>query len=291
MSIKSNGDSTTPVTGSGGDAGFETIIKPADETVMGSVVLQNDDDFIFTPKINTDYEVHLYLFVDGTTAGGFKWNFTFPTGTTGWNGGIRALNSANDLSDISSEDFAIDLTGSVDTANDIIVPITVLFRVGSTLGPIRLQWAQSVGTGACIVKENSFMVVREIGAGGGGNGSVAQNYTVGVTIDGEGAVPSTGQKGYRSIPVTGTIVSARLLADQSGSAVVDVWLDTFANYPPIDADSITASAPPTISSDDNSEDTTLTGWTIAVTAGDVLGFNLDSITTIERVTLELEIAP
>ena len=122
-------------------------------------------------------------------------------------------------------------------------------------------------------------------------GAGSQNYTVGVTIDGEAAVPSTGQKGYRSIPVTGTIVSARLLADQVGDAVMDVWLDTFGNYPPIVADTITAAAKPTISSDDNSEDTTLTGWTTAVVAGDVLGFNLDSITTIQRITLELEIAP
>lgn len=123
---------------------------------------------------------------------------------------------------------------------------------------------------------------------GGGSSGV---YTVGVTIDGLGDVPSTGQKGYRSIPVTGTIISARLLADQDGDAVMDVWLDTFGNYPPTVADTITASAKPTISSDDNSEDTTLTGWTTAVTAGDVLGFNLDSIDTIQRITLELEIEP
>ena len=119
----------------------------------------------------------------------------------------------------------------------------------------------------------------------------AQAYTVGITVDGAGSVFSTGVKGYRSIPVTGTIQSARLLADQTGSVVIDVWKDTFANYPPTDADSITASAPPTISSDDNSEDTTLTGWTTSVTAGDVLGFNVDSVTDIQRVTLELEILP
>lgn len=120
--------------------------------------------------------------------------------------------------------------------------------------------------------------------------SVGQTYTLGITIDGAGAVFSTGVKGYRSIPVTGTIVSARLLADQVGDVVIDVWMDTFANYPPDVADSITAAAPPTISSDDSSEDTTLTGWTTAVVAGDVLGFNVDSVTTITRVTLELEIS-
>jgi len=114
-------------------------------------------------------------------------------------------------------------------------------------------------------------------------------YKVGVTVDGAGAVVTTGQKGYSTIPVTGTITKARLLADQVGSLVFDVWKDVFANYPPTVADTITASAKPTLSSDDASEDITLTGWTTAVTAGDVLGFNVDSATTITRITLELEI--
>jgi hypothetical protein len=112
-------------------------------------------------------------------------------------------------------------------------------------------------------------------------------YTVGITVDGAGSVITTGVKGYRSIPVTGTIVSARVLASQSGSIVFDIWKDTYANYPPTVADTITASAKPTLSSATKAEDTTLTGWTTAVTAGDVLGFNVDSVTTITRATLEL----
>jgi len=122
-----------------------------------------------------------------------------------------------------------------------------------------------------------------------GNTGNLSIYKVGVTVDGSGSVISTGQKGYTTIPVTGTITKIRLLADQSGSVVIDVWKDAFANYPPTVADTITASAKPTLSSADNVEDTTLTGWTTSVTAGDVLGFNVDSVTTITRVTLELEI--
>jgi hypothetical protein len=122
-------------------------------------------------------------------------------------------------------------------------------------------------------------------------GGSAQNYTVGITIDGGGSALTTGLKGFRSIPVTGTIVSARLLGDVVGSVVIDVWKDVFANFPPTNADSITAAAPPTLAAAQSSEDTTLTGWTTAVTAGDVLGFNVDSAATLTRVTLELEIQP
>jgi hypothetical protein len=80
-----------------------------------------------------------------------------------------------------------------------------------------------------------------------------------------------------------------MLADQSGSAVVNVWKDTYANYPPTVADKITSSAPPTLSSATTSDDTTLTGWTTSITAGDTLRFNLDSITTITRVVLILTV--
>lgn len=110
-----------------------------------------------------------------------------------------------------------------------------------------------------------------------------------ITIEGGGVAITTGIKGYRSFPVVGTITAVRMLADQSGSIVVDIWKDTYANYPPTVADTITAAAKPTITTALKSEDTTLTGWTTAVAAGDVFGFNVDSATTITRLTLELTI--
>lgn len=113
--------------------------------------------------------------------------------------------------------------------------------------------------------------------------------TAGITIDGGGSTITTGVKGYIEIPFAGTIVQATLLADQSGSIVIDVWKDTYANYPPTDADSITAAAPPTISTATKSQDSTLTGWTTSITAGDILGFNVDSVTTITQATLILKI--
>ena len=80
-----------------------------------------------------------------------------------------------------------------------------------------------------------------------------------------------------------------MLADQSGSAVVDIWKDTYASYPPTGADSITASAKPTISAATKSEDATLTGWATSISAGDTLRFNVDSASTITRLTLILTV--
>lgn len=112
---------------------------------------------------------------------------------------------------------------------------------------------------------------------------------VSIVIDGGGAAISTGIVADLTIPYDGEIVQVDTLADQTGSIVIDIWKDTYANFPPTDADSITASAVPTISSGTKDQDTTLTGWTTAVSAGDILRFNVDSCSTITRVTLTLKI--
>lgn len=119
--------------------------------------------------------------------------------------------------------------------------------------------------------------------------SSANTRAITFTIDGGGSVPSTGVKGDISVPYAATITGVRMLADQSGSAVIDIWKDTYANYPPTIADTITASALPTITTATKSQDTTLTGWTTSISAGDTLRFNLNSISTITRVVLILTV--
>ena len=116
-----------------------------------------------------------------------------------------------------------------------------------------------------------------------------------VSVDGRqglisGTITSaTGVKGYVRIPYSGTITKVTLLADVSGSIVVDIWKDTYANYPPTVADTITASAKPTLSSATKYEDSTLTGWTKTITAGDVLAFNVDSSATLTSVQILIEV--
>jgi hypothetical protein len=91
------------------------------------------------------------------------------------------------------------------------------------------------------------------------------------------------------VPFACDITGVTVLGDVSGSIVIDIWKDTYANFPPTDADTITASAPPTISSSTKSQDTTLTGWTVSIAAGDVLRFNVDSVTDITRAMLSLSV--
>lgn len=120
-------------------------------------------------------------------------------------------------------------------------------------------------------------------------GASANPITVGVTVDGGGSAITTGIKGYIQCPVTGTITKWTLLGDQSGSVEFDVFLDAFGAALP--TTSIVAAAPPALTADVTGTDSTLTGWSTTVTAGDVFGFEVVSAATLERVTLQIEVAP
>lgn len=111
-------------------------------------------------------------------------------------------------------------------------------------------------------------------------------YSVaGITIDGGASTPVTGSKGYLEIPFACTITGWSLIADQSGSAQITVKKCANGSFPT--TASIVASAPPAIAGAQKAESTALTGWTTAIAAKDILEFNLDSATTVQRLTLEL----
>lgn len=114
--------------------------------------------------------------------------------------------------------------------------------------------------------------------------------TITFVLDGGGLVLTAGPKNPTlRIPFNCIITSVVLLAGKSGSIVVDIWKDTLANYLPTVADSITASAKPTITSDTNSEDTILTGWTTAIAEGDILKCNIDSISAFTWCSVVLNV--
>jgi hypothetical protein len=108
-----------------------------------------------------------------------------------------------------------------------------------------------------------------------------------------GANIATGFSGVLVVPWACTITQVTLLsadpAITSGSIVIDIWKDTYANYPPTVADTITASAKPTITSGIKSQDAVLTGWTTTIAAGDILAFNVDSVTALKRVRVDLQV--
>ena len=107
-------------------------------------------------------------------------------------------------------------------------------------------------------------------------------------FDEGGSALSTGVKGYIEVPFDCSVLGWSLLGDQSGSIVVDIWKDIFANYPPTNADTITNGNEPTVSTATNAKDVDLGDWTTqGINRGEILGFNIDSNTSFTLVTLSL----
>jgi hypothetical protein len=108
-----------------------------------------------------------------------------------------------------------------------------------------------------------------------------------LVIDGGGSAITTGVKLDVEVPYAMQLVSWTLLADQAGAIKIDVWRDTYANYPPTDADSLTNAHEPEIAaSGAKAQDTDLSDWTdTTLDAGDTLRLNVDSCTTIQRASL------
>jgi hypothetical protein len=117
--------------------------------------------------------------------------------------------------------------------------------------------------------------------------------TITWVIDGGGVAIATGARDVVTVPFTCTIKKWRILSSDdsitSGSIVIDLWKDTYANFPPTVADTIAAAAKPTVVTDIKAEDATLTGWTIAITAGDIIRANVDSASGFIKVRLEVEV--
>lgn len=106
-------------------------------------------------------------------------------------------------------------------------------------------------------------------------------------IDGGTGITTGAKKAYTRAPYDGTITGWEIVADVSGSIVLDVWKAAYASFPPTVANTITASAKPTLSSAQKNTSTTLTGWTTTVTKGDYLEVNVDSVSTVAKIVLNL----
>ena len=114
-----------------------------------------------------------------------------------------------------------------------------------------------------------------------------------IVLDGGGIALSTGVKVHLEVPFACRIKRATLLADQTGSIVVDIYKSEYSTYnPPTHpavSDKITGSTPPTISAGIKAQNSSLTGWTTSIAEGDILAIDITSVSTIGRVTLALKL--
>jgi hypothetical protein len=106
-------------------------------------------------------------------------------------------------------------------------------------------------------------------------------------IDGGGSVPSTGAKGQISIPFACTITGWVLTADASGSAVVDVLRSSYSGFPT--TTSLASTDKPTLSTAQKNENLAVSVWTTAINAGDIIQFNLNSVATVQRINVAINV--
>lgn len=109
-----------------------------------------------------------------------------------------------------------------------------------------------------------------------------------LTVDGGGSAITTGVKGYLYLPYACTINSWTLVADQTGSIVIDIWRAVYPTIPS-SGNSIAGSQLPTLASQVNAQNATLNTWTVAVPAGSLFGFNVNSASTVTRANLTIAV--
>lgn len=122
-------------------------------------------------------------------------------------------------------------------------------------------------------------------------GATGPGYTsknVGMIIDGGNTAITTGSKGFINVPYACTISEWAVLADQSGSIVVDIKRSTYSEFPTTTS-LVGAGNKPTLSSVQKNQETP-SSWTDAtLDAGDVLEFVVDSVATVTRVSVLLTV--
>ena len=112
------------------------------------------------------------------------------------------------------------------------------------------------------------------------------------SFDGGGSAIATGVKysAQFKIPFDCHLIGWEIVADQSGSFVVDFWKDTYSNYPPTNADSVCGGDEPTLSGAIKNQNTNASGWAQSWSKGAILLPNVDSVTTVEQVVVFLRVA-
>lgn len=209
-----------------------------------------------------------------------------------WETGLGTYSGTNTLTrttPIESSNGGAAVNFSAGTKDVFICPIasqTGLLAQAQTWTGQQTFIAPALGTPASGVATNLTGTASGLTAGAVQGNPNIRTPGFGSGVPGSGTVVSLGiVNSALTLKYSGTITGYSLSADQSGSIVVDIWKANAAI--PTIANSITASAKPTLSSSQYISSTTLTGWTTTVTAGDVLIANVISAATVQAFNLEL----
>lgn len=189
--------------------------------------------------------------------------------------GTNAASRANDLGK-SALETAWSGTNGANSAFSVAVRGTNIGNIAEQHSYAALQTAWSGTQGA-----NAALAIAVAGTNAA-KGACGFSFV----IDGGGQAITTGLKGYVEVPFGMWLTRWTILGDQSGSIVVDVLKSNgYAGFPTVP--SIAASAKPTLSAAQKNENTTLVGWTRQLNQGDIIGFTVNSASTVLLTTVAL----
>jgi hypothetical protein len=213
--------------------------------------------------------------ITGTLSVGTNLYWDFPS--SGWN--VEYINET------VAQTVACDMTDSL--AGDQAAIIAAAFKVvqgGSVnLGNQPSGGSPPGGGNPFIPVPGPAGPTGPTGATGSGIGSpYGALYYV---IDGNGAPPTTGLRGTMELPTNATVTGWSLIADQTGSAVVDVLKSTYNLFP--SNASITGTDTPTLVAEQKNANFAETAWASSLSSGDVLQINLVSCSTCTRLCLTI----
>jgi len=165
----------------------------------------------------------------------------------------------------------------------------VLVFPAPTLGKSQGTWEALAGGGDLVSTnnlddiDNATTARRNLGLEIGVDVSAPVTSTepiLNIALRGGGSAITTGSAGNKHIASAATITGYAITSSASCSITVDLWKTTYTAYDvsthPVDGDSITASAPITLTTSVKAKDETLTGWTKTLSADDIIHVNVDS---------------
>lgn len=110
------------------------------------------------------------------------------------------------------------------------------------------------------------------------------------SFDGGGSAIATSTTLDIQIPFKCQILAWTILLDQSATFEVDIWKDTYANYPATGADSICGGNNPTTSAGTKATDSTFADWTtLTINAGDCIRVNVEVNNNATKAVLILKV--
>ena len=104
-------------------------------------------------------------------------------------------------------------------------------------------------------------------------------------IDGGGTTILTGDRIFIEVPFDCSIIRSTLVSSIVGNIVIDLYRASYSNFPAVA--SICGAALPKLVAAQKSQDSTLTGWSVLLSKGDILTAHVQSVSGLVLATLSL----